>query len=317
MTIATSKIEYQDLIWDRHLVHNKYSSVYLAQNKRKDEIYIIKVMFNFKKDLTRQKRYKREIKINSTLTHNNIVKYYGHFVFFNRSLLVTEYMIGGDIREHQIKAKDLRLEEKVLKNYIKQILSALKYIHQHNIIHRDVKPENMLLSADLKTVKLCDFGLSIKKNTGAVINDAVGTTMYLAPEVVKGYNYGFEVDIWSLAVCMFEFSIGNYAFDGDTVYETFDAIKNIEYIPEMPKYEFFLKPQLKSINFNSRGSENKKLNKEKHLIFDPYDKKVKLPIDMEHTSPILWNLVDNLLRGKKYKTLSINDILKHKWFENT
>jgi len=286
LTYNKSNISKSELEQISVLVEQEHSEIYLTKHKSKDELYAVKVMYNLNNCKKKEKRYKQEMKIHSKLDHHNIIKCYGNYVFDCKIILILDYMPGGDMRDFQIKAQDAKLPEDVMRSYLEQILAALKYLHKNRIIHRDIKPENMLLSSDKKTIKICDFGLSIIKLPGVMINDMVGTVIYAAPDILKKNNYGYEVDIWSLSVCMFEFSVGFHPFECEDVYDTFDCIKKVEYIHDIPKYNYF----------------------------QPFDPKRKMPANMEHVSLVTWDLIDTLIRGKKYKTNTIDDILKHPFF---
>ena len=125
-----------------------------------------------------------------------------------------------------------------------QILKAMAFIHSHNIIHRDVKPENMLLSKN-GVLKICDFGFarSTFKGENKEFTDYVSTRWYRAPELLVGdRNYGKSVDVWAIGCIFIELLTGRPLFTGDTDYETLKQVLQTfhgeEDLPESMKMAF-------------------------------------------------------------------------------
>uniref|UniRef100_A0A6C0CL42 Protein kinase domain-containing protein n=1 Tax=viral metagenome TaxID=1070528 RepID=A0A6C0CL42_9ZZZZ len=123
--------------------------------------------------------------------------------------------------------------------YIKQIASALDYMHRRGYMHRDIKLQNILIDAD-DNVKLCDFGYVIKES---VSNKRCGTPNYISPEIVKGVDYDYRVDLWSFGVCIFTLWMGRCPFETCDVKMTYNKIKDpnvtiprILEMPENPEY---------------------------------------------------------------------------------
>lgn len=137
----------------------------------------------------------------------NVVKYHGSFLNGTRLWIIMDYCEGGSIRTLM---KSGRIEEKYILVIIREVLAALAYIHKSDIIHRDVKAANVLVTNDGR-VQLCDFGVAaqlaanhFKRNT------FVGTPYWMAPEVISdGLSYNFKADIWSLGITIYEIATGN------------------------------------------------------------------------------------------------------------
>ncbi|XP_048735252.1 serine/threonine-protein kinase Nek9-like isoform X2 [Ostrea edulis] len=147
-----------------------------------------------------------EVDILSMLNHANIITYYNHFLDEGTLLIEVEYANGGNlamkIAQH-CENRDLIPEEQVTW-YLYQTASALKYIHQFGIIHRDIKTMNIFLTrTDL--IKLGDFGISrILETKSQMAETVVGTPLYMAPEIVKGDSYDHKVDMWALGCVLYE-----------------------------------------------------------------------------------------------------------------
>jgi len=146
-----------------------------------------------------------EIMMQKTTPHPNVVKYKGAFMRENELWVVMEYMNGGSLAEVVTLC---RMTEPQIACVCKEILKALSYIHKLNRIHRDIKSDNILLKTD-GSVKLADFGYcaqlteSVNKR-----NSIVGTPYWMAPELIRGQDYTFQVDIWSLGIATLEMAEG-------------------------------------------------------------------------------------------------------------
>ncbi|EYB91368.1 hypothetical protein Y032_0206g1954 [Ancylostoma ceylanicum] len=135
--------------------------------------------------------------------------------------LVTEFVEGGELRDYlgDMSEEDLYA---AVRFYSMEIICALRHIHPKNIVLRDLKPENLLLSRD-GHVKISDFGLAkvLKGKTYTIC----GTPEFMAPEILSKKGYGMDVDWWSLGILLFELITGRTPFSGDTQEETFEAIR--------------------------------------------------------------------------------------------
>lgn len=162
-----------------------------------------------------QKQMVRELQYNRTCALPNIVRYYGTFLAQPGMVgIAMEYMAGRllDAIYKRVLAMDAsnRINEKVLGKIADGVLRGLSYLHQQRIIHRDVKPSNILLDAH-GAVKLCDFGVS-----GDVVNSLattfVGTQYYMAPERIMGKPYNVSCDVWSLGLTILEVALGLFPY---------------------------------------------------------------------------------------------------------
>lgn len=156
----------------------------------------------------------REIEIHSSLgRHENVLEFYGHFQVGHETCLILEYALGGSLCKKLFYAD--KFDEKTSALYIKDISQAIHYCHSHNVIHRDIKPDNMLLGNEEK-VKIADFGLA---TTSMSCTTYCGTLDYMAPEMVarqgghkQCVSYNKQVDTWALGVVLYEFLVGSPPF---------------------------------------------------------------------------------------------------------
>ena len=149
------------------------------------------------------KRVKDEIAILKKLNHENIVKFFGYFETNNQLLIKMEYVKYGTLSKWIKNHKKITEEEASI--ILRQIFSAVVYLHSKQICHRDIKPENIMLSRenDLKSIKIIDFGLSAQNFDKLMNSDYCGTYIYMAPEQIEKKLYFISVDIWSIGILMF------------------------------------------------------------------------------------------------------------------
>lgn len=133
--------------------------------------------------------------------------------FCSEGLLLDQMAREGPYSEHQVA------------NILKELVLVIKYCHDMGVVHRDVKPENILLSSSGK-MKLADFGLAVRVSHGQSLTGVVGSPAYVAPEVLVG-DYSQKVDIWSAGVLLHALLVGKLPFQGDSVGAIFEAIKKV------------------------------------------------------------------------------------------
>ena len=178
------------------------------------------------------KNLKREALVMSKLSHQNVVQLHevcSHAEFF---CLAMDFYAGGTLCDLVSNSQLGRLEENVSKLYYQQLLSGLHHIHQNNVIHRDIKLENVFLNQDRSKVVIGDFGLSNLWSPGGNLKTRPGSAEYAAPELLdKRQQYGPSIDIWSSGVVLFAMVTGQLPFNAEeskgkvTKPKLFDQIK--------------------------------------------------------------------------------------------
>lgn len=215
-----------------------------------------------------EQHFLKEIEILMKVDHMNILKIYEFFEDDLNYYIITEYVSQGALLENIVKFPNF--DENLVKGIMRQIMSAVTYLHRLNITHRDLKPENILVSRvtenDLE-IKIIDFGTSNYVQKEKNLKLKVGSPYYIAPEVLLG-NYNEKCDIWSCGVIMYVLLVGYPPFTGDSTNELFNVIKKGYF--EMSGYEWdIVSSQAKDLikklltkNFHSRISSQKCLEHE-------------------------------------------------------
>ncbi|XP_063678998.1 cyclin-dependent kinase-like 4 isoform X2 [Bolinopsis microptera] len=192
-----------------------YGMVMKCRHKETGQLVAIKKFLESDDDKTVKKIATREIRMLKALRHENLVNLIEYFRRKKKLYLVFEFV------DHTV-LDDLErypngLEEQLVRKITYQVLRAIEFCHHHNIIHRDVKPENILVSK-MGVVKLCDFGFArTLAGPGETYTDYVATRWYRAPELLVGdANYGKAVDLWAIGCLIVEMLTGNPLFPGDS-----------------------------------------------------------------------------------------------------
>ncbi|CAG9321705.1 unnamed protein product [Blepharisma stoltei] len=187
--------------------NGNFGCVLKAFDNETGELFAVKRIF-FNPENTPQAQfinaYKNEINILKDLDHKHIVRYYGSEAVADSFCIYLEYLPGGSISSLLFNVG--ALPESTVKVYTKQILKGLIYLHDNNVIHRDIKGANLLLDSRGK-IRLSDFGCSVKydnSDESGLVNSLKGSLPWMAPEVVRQNGYGRKADIWSLGCVLIE-----------------------------------------------------------------------------------------------------------------
>src|SRR5436309_5995350 len=192
--------------------------VYRAYHSELERTGAVKVMLAITPDPGTVARFRHEAQAIARLRHPNIVDVYDFGEFQGTPYMIVEHVPGGSLADRMSEG---HLDQPTALRYLRGIAAGLDYAHGHGVVHRDVKPANVLLTADDSPV-LADFGLakllqgsSLKSMTGVT----TGTPAYMAPEQVTGHQVGPAADRYSLATIAYEMLTGVIPFDGEALME--------------------------------------------------------------------------------------------------
>lgn len=191
------------------------AKVYLARDLILERDVAVKLMaYNFHNDENSIRRFKREALATTELVHPNIVNIYDVGEDEN-PYIVMEYIDGMDLKQYIHDHHPIPYRKTI--EIMRQILDAVSYAHQHHIIHRDIKPQNILIDHD-GTVKITDFGIAVAltQNSLTQTNSLLGSVHYLSPEQARGSMATKKSDIYSLGILLFELLTGDVPFDGES-----------------------------------------------------------------------------------------------------
>lgn len=184
-------------------------------------------------DETMVKRFKNESRAELMLKHPNIVTVHDVSVKGELKYMVMEYVSGITLKKY-LKAKEGPLSFEEIMSYSTQILKALKVAHEKNIIHRDIKPQNVMVLKN-GLIKVMDFGIAKLPNaeTVTMTDKAIGTVYYMSPEQASGKTIDPRSDIYSLGVMLYELATGELPFKGDSPVSV--VLKQINEKPVAPR----------------------------------------------------------------------------------
>ena len=257
-----------------HLGTGGMATVWLGYDTILDRQVAIKTFKIDANDKDAVKRFNREAKAVTSLSHPNIVSIYdveneGEFYY-----LILEYVEGMTLKDYMIKNPRIPIETIV--HIAKQIAAGLSHAHQNGIIHRDIKPQNILMNENL-TCKITDFGIAraYGDTTLTQTNQMLGTVYYLSPEQARGNVATAQSDIYSLGILIFEMITGQIPFKGESAVAI--ALKHLqEELPDIDKYRDNVPQSVKNIvlqatmkNPNERYISSKELFEDLSTVLNP------------------------------------------------
>ncbi|KAK2583323.1 hypothetical protein KPH14_009325 [Odynerus spinipes] len=215
-----------------------FGQVYKAKKRSDGEIVAFKVIRKRGRSLKELKSLRQECEIQRHLHHPNIIQMLDSFETENEIVVVTEY---ADKELYEILGKAGRLSEERAQVIACDLVSALYYLHSNRVLHRDLKPQNVLLEAN-GVAKLCDFGFARSMSTGThVLTSIKGTPLYMAPELIEECPYDHNADLWSLGCIVYELVVGSPPFQTTSILHLVRLIRF-----EAVKWPDFISPNCKS-----------------------------------------------------------------------
>ena len=284
ITKGNGEVQIKKYIKGRLLGKGGFAKCYEFINQETEHSSAAKIIP--KKSLVKSRAKQKlisEIKIHKSLHHPNIVAFEHYFEDSENVYLLIEICLNQTLNELLKRRK--KLTELEVQCYAVQIIKALKYLHSHRVIHRDLKLGNLFISEKME-IKVGDFGLATKLEfDGERKRTVCGTPNYIAPEILEGKTgHSYEVDVWSLGVIMYTLIIGKPPFETNNVKETYKRIK-------MGNYSF---PE------NAVISEPAKDLIQSILVLDPH-KRPKLEEILNHD---FFNIGINIPKTMQQSTLA-------------
>lgn len=211
---------------EKHIGGGGMSNVYQAHDMILDRDVAIKILrYDFSNEEELHRRFQREALSVTSLTHDNIVTIYDVGEDGDIHYIVMEHVKGQTLKEYIADNAPVQPAKAV--TIMKQLLSAIEHAHEHHIVHRDIKPQNILLDEE-GNVKVTDFGIAMALSATSFTqtNSVLGTVHYLSPEQARGGTATRKSDIYALGIVLFELLTGQLPFKGESAVSI--ALKHLQ-----------------------------------------------------------------------------------------
>lgn len=285
------------IVGDRYEIVSKVGSggmadVYKAKDHKLNRFVAMKVMKpEFSSDTNFISKFQREAQAAAGLAHPNVVNVFDVGEDQGVNYIVMELVEGITLKEYISKKGKLTVKEAT--SIAIQVAMGLEAAHNRNIVHRDIKPQNIIISTDGK-VKVTDFGIARAASSNTISTNAMGSVHYSSPEQVRGGYSDYKSDIYSLGITMYEMVTGMVPFDGDTTVAI--AIKHLqeemippsEISPDLPHSleEIIMKCTQKSPD-RRYSTLAELINDLKHSLIDPNGNFVNLTPLSNHAQTVV------------------------------
>jgi len=288
----------------KFLGEGSFAAVYQVQNKYTDAICAMKIINKSSNSPEEDNEILNEINILRYMDHPSVLKIFEFYSNRKSYSIVTELCPGGELFQQIIDKGPFN--EKYSAFVMYQLFSAVNYCHKMHIVHRDLKPENILIvSKDqdgYPTIKVCDFGTSKIFEKGKIERKLVGSSYYIAPEVLKK-KYNEKCDLWSCGVIMYILLSARPPFGGEDDTDIMERVAIGEYDLESPPFDKLSKNALDLIKRLLTMDVNERINAEQALNHPWFkDNKSKELFNRLNGNETMKTLIENL---KSYKRTSI------------
>jgi serine/threonine protein kinase len=259
----------KNFINNKKIGEGQFGKVYYAYDNINKRDVVLKII-RYANSANDKKTFIDEIKISKSLKHKNIIQFYECYKSADYFVLVYEYCNSGtlgDYLKHIHRELDIQKKEKQINFILNQLKEALEYLHTKNIVHRDIKPDNILIhniNGEI-VIKICDFGFSKLYNFDDIDDfgnfkyqgTLCGTPIYMAPEILNQSSLSIKSDLWSLGIIMYELLYNSHPYKPKNFKELQQTISKPIYYDKKYKYSIECLRLLKSlliVNPNDRIS---------------------------------------------------------------
>ncbi|CAP24776.2 Protein CBR-NEKL-1 [Caenorhabditis briggsae] len=225
-----------------------FGSAVLYRRKEDSSLVIIKEINMYDLDSSQRRLALNEVSLLSRIEHPNIIAYYDSFEEEGVLMIEMEYADGGTLAQMLARSQNL-LEEEQIGDMMIQMCSAVAYLHENSVLHRDLKTANVFLTRD-SFVKIGDFGISKIMGTETLAQGAktvVGTPYYISPEMCSGVSYNEKSDMWALGCILYEMCCLKKAFEGDNLPALVNSIMTCAYTPVKGPYSTEMKMVIREL----------------------------------------------------------------------
>ncbi|CAE7829202.1 ark1 [Symbiodinium microadriaticum] len=304
--VKLSDFEMLDGQGGRSLGKGSFGVVRRIRRKGTDDVYALKTMQKAEVvngQLVEQ--VEREIQVQRTLKHENVLRLYKHFEDEDTVYLLLEYCAKGELYQLLRTQKGRKFSEQMSKHFFVQLVRGLKYLHSHQIVHRDLKPENLLVTHD-DVLKIGDFGWCAATNV--LRTTFCGTMDYLAPEMIQGSGHNHTLDIWSVGILLYEMMADCSDFFVNTVV-VFILYSSSHVATASKKCRVVRLVRLHEVGRPPFQSTN-------HTML--IDRILKIAIFFPPgLPPLVVDLVRRLLKRDPAQRLPLEQVLRHPWVVGT
>jgi serine/threonine protein kinase len=232
-----------------YIARGSFGKVYKVRSNKDSNVYALKKILLERLDKYEKEAMITEIKLLLFHEHTYLLKANDIFVEEGNLHIITPFAPRIDVGEYirAYKRKKLKINEKKIWKILCELMLSTNYLHQHSIIHRDIKAKNILFCENYE-IYLGDFGVSkILPPTKIHTNTQIGTPYYLSPELISGNRYTSSIDVWAIGCVLYELMFGILPYEAQNIYQLYYKIKNNSIVIPESEYSIELKGLLREL----------------------------------------------------------------------